>query len=275
MKHIPFLSLSRFSSLLTLGLAAIVLVACSPGSAHESSLPDPNNNESSQEMPTAASGELTVSDLIKRVNAAWPDVTSMRITSISGAVPTENDGESTPEPEGMVTTKEWVAPNKRRIIEHVDDAVVNEQIYIDGTIYMWGMFVDTSVAPEVGPQTWVTVDPDVVPPDTPVGYRVTYITREPGPPFGTITEDMRNRPVSEAGTVQVEGRSCTVYSFVDTTQLGERINYELALDENDFPCQLVQRAGGFQNSSVYKINDPDIEIIAPNTPTPVSGTPEG
>ena len=262
------------ASIFSLAIISLLLTACSLGSAQESLDPNPTNSVSSNPAPTAAEGELTVGDLITDVNDAWPNVTSMRITSISGAVPTES-GDSSPVPQGAITIEEWVAPNDRRLIERVGGIVTNEQIYINGKVYMWGMFVGTSVAPEVGTGTWVTLDPKVIPPDTPVGYRVTYITREPGPPFVTISNDMRQRPARESGTVQVGGRSCTLYTFVDTTQLGERIDYELALDENNLPCQLVQRAGGFQNSSVYEINKPDIQIIAPDAPKPVSGTPEG
>lgn len=274
MKHPSRHVIRHLSSTLSLVIIAVLLTACSLGSAQESSDPDSEDSASSNPAPTAAEGELTVGDLLVDIDAAWPGVTSMRITSMSGAVPTDSAA-SSPVPQGAVTIEEWVAPNDRRLVERMGDVVTNEQIFINGKVYMWGKFVSTSVAPEVGTSNWVILDPEVIPPDTPVGYRVGYIVRDPGPPFVTITEDMRQRPVKESGTVQVGGRSCTLFTFVDTTQLGERIDYELALDENDLPCQLVQRAGGFQNSSVYELNNPDIRIIAPDDSTPVSGTPEG
>src|SRR5690606_32897436 len=137
------------------------------------------------------------------------DVTSMRMTSVSGPVPTEDD--STPTVDGTVAIEEWTAPNNRRIIEQMDGVTINQQVFADGRVFMWGMFVGTSVAPEVGPATWVTLDPSVIPPDTPVGYRVAYLTRAAGPPFGMVSEQMRQRPVTESGTVQVAGRACTLY----------------------------------------------------------------
>lgn len=256
--------------LLSIATAAVLLVSCSTGNNDDD---DNTSSDSAAALPTAADGELTVGELLGEVDAAWSNVTSFRMTSMSGPVPTE--GNDTPTPQGPVTIEEWTAPNNRRIVERMGDTITNEQVFVDGKVYMWGTFVGTSVAPEVGPSTWVTLDPSVIPPDTPVGYRVSYITRAGGPPFGSVTEDMRQRPAKEAGTVQAGGRSCTVYTFVDTTQLGEKITYELAIDENNFPCQLIQRAGGFQNSTVYEVNSPDLQILAPDAPLEVSGTPEG
>ena len=55
---------------------------------------------------------------------------------------------------------------------------------------------------------------------------------------------------------------------------GTEIRHELAVDETGLPCQVVQRAGDFQNSTVYEFNT-DFTIEAPLEGTPVSGTPEG
>lgn len=275
MTRTPCSSLSRFVQFVSLGLIAVTLAACSPTSSSKSPASNQDDSAAQQEASTPEATGLTVGDIIQRVDAAWPNVTSMRITSMSGPVPADTEAAASPTSRDAVTVEEWVAPNSRRIVEQVGDSIVNEQVYINDKVYMWGMFVGTSVAPEVGTRTWVTVDPDVVPPDTPVGYRVSYISRAPGVPFGTVTSELRKRPAKEAGTVHAGGRSCTLYTFFDSTQLGDRIEYELAIDDNDLPCQVVQRAGGFQNSSVYEINEPDIEIIAPDAPTPVSATPEG
>jgi hypothetical protein len=264
----------QFARLLSLGLIAILLAGCSSGSAPDTGETESGDVTSSNPMPTAAEGELTVGSLLAQVDAAWPKVSTMRVTTMSGPVPTEGETQ-TSVAEGVITVEEWSEPNNRRIVELMGDQVVNEQVFVDGMVYMWGVFVGTSVAPEVGPDTWVMLDPALIPPDTPVGYRVSYITREPGTPFGTVSEEMQQRPAKESGTVRVSGRSCTLYTFIDTTQLGERIYYELALDVESLPCQLVQRGGGFQNSSVYEINDEDIQITPPDAATPVTGTPEG
>lgn len=251
----------------SLALLLIILAACGTSDNDEASTPT--------ETPQAAApGEPTVESLVNRINTAWTDVTRLRVTSASGPIPAET-GSGTAVPQGSYTVEEWTSPNDRRILEMANDEVVNEQVYIDGVIYMKGAFVGTAVAPEVGPETWVILDASIIPPDTPVGNRVAYLTREGGSPFMGMTPEILSLPVNESGSVQVGGRSCTLYTFGDPGGTGESIRYEIALDENDLPCQVVQRGGGYQNSSVYQINSDDIRIISPDAGTPVSGTPEG
>jgi len=261
--------LRRFSPLLSLLAVVALLTACGTG-GNDDPTPTPTNPP----LPTAAPGALTVGDLLARVDAAWPTVASMRTTSTSGPVPID-DGAATEATGVQSTVEEMVAPDSRRIVRMTDGIPTDEQVYVNGTVYMWGAFVAEAVAPEVGSGTWITVDPSVVPADTPVGFQLAYLTRPQGSPFGAISDEMRTLPATSAGQVQVAGRTCTVYTFVDATELGDRIEYELALDEHDLPCQIVQRAGGFQNSSVFEVNVPDLKITAPDEPTPVSGTPEG
>jgi hypothetical protein len=251
-------------------LSASLLVACGSTGSETSDPPTPTATTA---PATAAPGELSVGGLFERVNTAWSEVETLRVTSASGAVPQESSSVS-PTPQGTYTVEEWSAPNNRRITELLDGTTINEQIYVDDTVYMRGFFVGMAVAPEVGSGTWIILDQNVVEPDTPVGNRVTYLTRDPASPFANMTPDILALPVTESGTVRVGERSCSLYTFGDAT--GESgIRYEIALDENDLPCQVVQRGGGFQNSSVYEINTGDIEIVAPLEGTPVSGTPEG
>lgn len=271
MQH-PFPAHSGFLARLTsLALVTILLAACTAGSNEPDATPTP---APTNPAATAAPGELSVRQLLDRVNAAWTDVESLRVTSSSGPVPVESTS-GTPAAESSYTIEEWTSPNNRRITEVIEGVAVNEQVFVDGTIYMRGVFVGMAVAPEVGSGTWIILDQDVVPADTPVGLRVSYLTREPGSPFVDMSEDLLNQPVNESGSVRVGDRSCTLYTFGDPGGEGDEIRYEMALDENDLPCQVIQRGGGFQNSSVYEFNTEDIEITAPIEGTPVSGTPEG
>jgi len=251
-------------------LAAMLLVACSAGGSESDEAPTP---EPTNAPPTAAPGELSVGELLDRVNTAWSGVASMRVTTFSGPALRPNTG--TPAPSGTYTVEEWTAPNDRRVAEIFNGNAINEQIYVDGTIYMRGTFVAMAVAPEVGPETWIILDQDVVPPETPVGLRISYLTREAGSPFTNMSDELLAQAANESGTVRVGDRSCTLYTFGDPGNEGDEIRYELALDENDLPCQVVLRGGDTQNSSVYEFNSDGIRIEAPLEGTPVSGTPEG
>jgi hypothetical protein len=258
--------------LAVLALSAIFLAACTSGD--DDNAVSPTAAPPTHPPATAAPGEMSVDDLTGRINAAWDGVTALRVTSSSGPIPVQDDS-GTPAASGSYAVETWTAPNNRQITEVVDGTIINEQIYVDGAVFMKGIFVGSAVAPEVGSGTWITLDRDVIPRDTPVGNRVAYLTREPASPFAVMSPELLAQPVRESGTVRVGDRACTLYTFGDPRGEGAEIRYEVALDENDLPCQVIQRAGGFQNSSVYEINEDDIQVAAPDGGTPVAGTPEG
>lgn len=219
--------------------------------------------------PTAAPGQLTVADILALSEPSWPEVESMRTTSQSGQAP--RDGE---EVALTGSVQDWTPNGNRHLIEFEDGTAINEQISADGVVYMRGNFVTNAVAPELDSDTWVIVDPAVVPGDSPVGIQIQYLTREQPNPYGSLTDDIMTRPVTESGTAIVGDRTCKVYAFGDESNTGTEIRYEIAVDESGLPCQVIQRAGDFQNSTVYEY-DLDVTIEAPLDGTPVSGTPEG
>jgi hypothetical protein len=257
--------------LAALAFSAILLASCTSGNDDNANAPVA---EATQAPATAAPGEMSVDELTGRINAAWDGVTALRVTSSSGPIPVQV-ASGTPAPSGSFAVESWTSPNNRQITEVVDGTIINEQVYVNGEVFMKGIFVGSAVAPEMGSGTWIILDREVIPRDTPVGNRVAYLTREPASPFAVMSEELLVQPVRESGTVRVGDRSCSLYTFGDPHGEGNEIRYEVALDENDRPCQVVQRAGGFQNSSVYEINEDDIQIIAPDSGTPVAGTPEG
>ncbi len=256
MIYFPFIK-----RLVSIVAVAMVLVACGTSDeAEPTATPAP---------PTAAPGQLTVADVVAMAEPAWPDVLSMRTTSQSGPIPRE--GEQTA---FTGSVQDWTSNGDRHLIEFENGSAVNEQISVDGTVYMRGRFVSSTVAPELDQNTWVILDTTVVPADTPVGIQIRYLTRQQTNPYGELSTDLLERPVQEAGTVAVGDRTCTVYTFGDENNTGTEIRYELAVDETGLPCQVVQRAGDFQNSTVYEFNT-GVTIEAPLEGTPVSGTPEG
>ena len=239
----------------------LMLAACGDANVSEPS-PTPG-------VPTAAPGQLTVADVVAMAEPAWPQVASMRTTSQSGTIPREGE-----EVAFTGSVQDWTPNGDRHLIEFRDGEAVNEQISVGGTVYMRGQFVSAAVAPELDTTTWVSLDTTVVPADTPVGIQFRYLTREQDDPYGELTDDLLARPVQQGGTVTVGDRTCTIYTFGDENNTGTEIRYEMAVDETGLPCQVVQRAGDFQNSTVYEF-DLDITIEAPLDGTPVSGTPEG
>lgn len=255
------ISLPFIQRLGTIVILIVVLAACGNGDKAEPT--------ATSAPPTAAPGQLTVGDVVAMAEPAWPDVRSMRTTSQSGQIPREGEQSAF-----TGSLQDWTADGDRHLIEFENGTAVNEQVFVDGTVYMRGRFVSSAVAPELDQNTWVVLDTTVVPADTPVGIQIQYLTREQTDPYGDLTDDILTRPVQEAGTVTVGSRTCTVYTFGDENATGTEIRYELAVDHIGLPCQVIQRAGDFQNSTVYEFNT-DVTIEAPLEGTPVSGTPEG
>lgn len=256
----------RIRPLLSLNALVVVLVfltACGNGDKVE---PTPAQTEP---PPTPAEGQMTVVDLVALSEEPWEDVTFMRTTSQSGPVPTEGEN-----PPFTGSVQDWTSNGNRKLLEFQEGTLVNEHIWADGVVYMRGQFVSSAVAPELDVNTWVILDTEVVPVDTPVGIRIQLLTREQNGPYGELTDDLLSRAVTESGTVTVGSRTCTMYTFGDENETGTEIRYEIAVDESGLPCQVIQRAGGYQNSTVYVFNL-DEEIEAPLEGTPVSGTPEG
>ena len=242
-------------------VAILFLTACGNSSPTE---PTPTPGP-----PTAAPGQLTVADLVGMADEQWPEVKMMRTTSQTGDFPQDGETQAI-----TGTVQDWNADGDRHLIEFQDGTAINEQIWVDGAIYMRGEFVSGAVAPELDVNTWVILDGSVIPDDSPVGLQVRYLTREQNGPYGELLDETLARPVVESGTAIVGDRTCTVYTFGDENGTGSEIKHEIAIDENGLPCQWIQRAGGQQNSTVFEF-DLDVTIEAPLEGTPVSGTPEG
>jgi hypothetical protein len=253
--HRPFLIRLSIPFLLVL-----VLAGCGVGG--DSDDPKPTL-EPTATMPLAP-GQKSVGELLDEITAAAGSISSARTvftTRSADGTPTAN----------AVTTEEYIAPDKRRIQTSTGSTVVDDQIAVGSSVYMRGAFVASAVAPMLGTEVWVTVDPSLVPADTPVGN----LTGPFQMPFASVSDDMRGRGVTQAGQIESGGRTCTVWTFVDTSSFGDRIDYALSIDAQGLPCTLVERAGTIENVTTFEFNIPGLQIVAPDSATPVSGTPEG
>lgn len=258
--------LPRIRPLLSLNfLIAVVFLLTACGNANE---PEPTPEPTTP--PTPAEGQMTLADLVALSDDPWQDVSFLRTTSQSGPIPDDDD--EAPAFTGSV--QDWTPNGDRHVIEFQDGSIVNEYIWADGVAYMRGQFVSSAVAPELDVNTWVILDTEVVPDNTPVGIRLLFLTRSQPGPYGELSPDILSRPISEVGPVTVGDRDCTMYTFGDESNTGTEIRYEIAIEENGLPCQVIQRAGDFQDSTVYVYNLEET-IEAPLEGTPVSGTPEG
>ncbi|MBA3275802.1 MAG: hypothetical protein H0T72_08410 [Chloroflexia bacterium] len=248
--------MKRTSTLAILTLLSILLASCSISTDDPFPTPAPTVTA----VPTLLADALSVGKLLARVETAWPSVQSMRTTFWS----TEAADGGTPPATGMVTVEEVVLPASRRVVVLSDGMPTDEQIAVDGRIYMKGALVPAAIAPLVNAETWVEVDPAAASTDSPVAMQVSYLLSAIVSPFSSISPETAGQEAIAIGEVIIGDRTCQGYTFGDAGG----ILYELTLDERNLPCRLVQKAGASANVTVYDFNIAGLAIAAPDVATP-------
>ena len=251
-------SLKRFPLIAALIVSAVLLAGCGGGDAPSpTSTPEPTST-----VAPLPPGAITVGDLLAQMDIAWPSVTSFRTTFWS----TTGTDFSTPPATGLVTIEEAVLPATRRVIQLTDGVVTDEQIVVDGRIYMKGALVPAAIAPMMDVSTWVEIDPSGASSNSPAAMQIAYLTSPIASPFAEVSDETRGLQAVPAGEVTINGRTCTPYTFGDPST----VSYELALDANNLPCRLTMTAGGSTNVTTYEVNPTDIAIAAPDLATPAA-----
>lgn len=249
-----------FPTSIVLLLVLIITVGCtSPGRDPE---PEPTLEPTATIPPTLTPGGTSVGDLVNRTQAAWGGVTSMRTTFWTGSA-----GDlATPATTGSFTTEITVLPNARHVIQTVDGQVVDEQITVGGRVYMKGSMVVAAIAPMIGPDTWVEVDPAAATSNSPIAMQIAYLTAPVTSPFATVSPETLALEAFPAGEITVGDRSCRAYTF--GAAAGTGIQYELSLDADDLPCRMMLTSGDIANVTIYEFNVPGLGIAVPDIATP-------
>jgi hypothetical protein len=227
--------------------------------------PAPTPIPTATTVPTLPPGTLSVADLIDRTDAAFAGITSMQSTFWS----TEAASAGTPPATGLVTVEQVVLPANRHVTQLTNGQVTDEQLVVDGRVYMKGALVPAAIAPMVDTATWIEVDPAAAVSDSPIAMQVAYLLSPTVSPFAGVSDETRALAAIPAGEVTIDGRTCQRYTFGDATG-DSGIGYELLLDEDDLPCRLVQSAGGYVNVTTYAFNVPGLVLVAPSIATPAA-----
>jgi len=238
---------------------AVVLAACADGDADPTPPPAPT----AATPPMLPAGALTVGELFTRIEAAWPTVRSMRTTFWT----TTTDAGGTPPSTGTVTIEEAVRPNGRRVVILNDGGPTDEQVAVDGRVYMRGAVVPAAIAPMVDSQTWVEIDPAAAGSNSPIAMQIAYLLSLIESPFADLSPETAALEAVSGSEVTIGGRTCQVFTFGDPAG----VMHELAIGADGRPCRLVQRAGGVSNVTLYEFDVPDLTIAAPEVATPVGG----
>ena len=245
---------------------------------------------------TPASAELTLGQLAERVNAAWPNVHSYRIT-FTGSTLSVPPGVGTPVArslatpvaapmatpgatpvarprETFVSMREVVLPDRQR--QEVSGLGENdhEAIAITDRLYVRGPVVE-QIAPGTPEDVWIVVDPSTVSEGSMLSRLLGGLPEIPAAPLASLPERLLPQVIREMGTVEHDGRECRVYGAADTVPAtGMRVDYTIAVDGRDVPCFIETGAGGVtQGRDEYSDINGSITIEPPPAATPVSVPP--
>ncbi len=250
----------RLTALVTVVAASLLFGACSFGDSLE---PEPTPE------PTAVTfepGDEAVGTLIDRGRPAWEQVDSW-------VAETRGDTSATEGGISSSTTTTVILPDQRHVRTLNGETVVTEEIVLDGTIYMRGTLVSSSIFPTVDAETWIRFTPDQVPADSVLAQEVAFLTAPPGYPFADFTDETRALPASPSGEVKVGDRTCDVWTFTTNTADQPGIDYAMAFDAEGRPCQLVRESGGVVETTTWTYSTSPEPIVAPENATPVEQFP--
>jgi len=259
----------------------------SPGAATPvAGSPTPANPVAGSPSPASpaatpeAAVPVDVGSLIASANAAWAGIRSYRAVEVSG--PAGGQPAGTPTTPGatppgaagdVLIVDEVVFPDRRRQTIS-EGGLASEIIATGGLLYMRGALAATFVDATAGLTSWVIVDPARVPAGSPLA---TFVSRFIGPeataftaPFGVPSPETASLPIRSLGPVTSEGRACEAYEVVQTTQIGERVEIVLAVDDAGLPCYQETRAGTITNRVTYSGFDGDIVIQIPDGAVPAA-----
>ena len=249
----------RLATLVAVVATSLLLGACSFDSLDPEPTPEPT-------AVTFGPDDEAVGTLIDRGRPAWEGVDAWTAETRGDSSATEGGVSST-------TTTTVILPDQRHVLTMNGETVVTEEIVRDGTIYMRGTLVSSSIYPSADPETWIRFTPDQVPADSVLAQEVAFLTAPPAYPFADFTDDTRALPASPAGEVKVGDRTCEVWTFTSSKPDQPGIDYSMAFDADGRPCQLVRTSGGVVETTTWQYPASPEPIVAPEDAMPVEQFP--
>lgn len=275
------------AALLT-SLAVVLLAGC--GAMPESVPPTaPTTDEGTPATATPPGALLTFGNLATRINAAWQDVESYRITYTGGSIPAPLSPASpvaspiaspiaspaaTPvarTPAAYVSVREVVLPDVQRQEVSGLGADDHEAISTPDGVFIRGPLVER-IAPGAPAAAWIEIDPAEIPEGSALSMMLGGLPQVPVTPLSTLPQRLWPQQVRDLGEAEFDGRECHVYGAADTVAAtGMRVDFSIAIDEAGLPCFVETSTGGsLQRRDEYTHIDGDIAIGAPDAATPVS-----
>jgi hypothetical protein len=272
--------------------AVVLLPACgampepAPPTESPTSPPAVTTPESAAATASPQSA-LTLGELASRVNSAWEDVESFQVTSTS-------QGLSMPAPQGTPVASPVATPGatpvSRQTVEIVfaRDVILpdlqrqgvsglgsedHEAIVSGDTIFVRGPLAE-ELAPGTPPDSWISLSACDIPVGSVLAHALGGLPALPPAPLAAFPERVLTQEVRELGSEEFEGRDCQLFGAADTvTTTGTRVDYAIAIDDQDLPCFIETSSGGVVlNRSEFRDINGVLDIATPAA-TPVGVPP--
>ena len=203
---------------------------------------------------------LTVGALADRMAAGWQTIDRYRsVTTMSIA------GTPAAAGSGTEVIEEVILPDQRRQVVTIDGTPQSEILAAGGALYGRGPDLPGITQPNRNPDVWMTITGRVLGPEnTFSGFYQSFLLPSQ-PPYAGLSDEKRNRPAEELGTVEIAGRTCQQYRIVDTTLTGARVVVVLSLAEDGLVCAIETISDGSVSTSVYAYDQP-AAIALPASP---------
>lgn len=274
-------------AILMLTLLLAILAGCGqmPESVPPTSSPaSPTGGQAASTSGTPASSALTLGDLAARVNTAWSGVTSYRAIFTADALAARAVGTPVAPPVAtpgatpvarksatLTFVREVSLPDQQRQEVTGLGANDHEAVTTGGDVYVRGPLV-AQISPGTPSDLWISLDPALIPENSVLSQLLGGLPRMPAAPLSSLPERLWPQQPRDLGTVEFDGRVCRTYGAADTVAAtGMRIDYTIAIDEQDLPCYIETSTGGkVQGRDEYRDIGAILEIATPTLATPVS-----
>lgn len=218
--------------------------------------------------PTAMTN--TVGRLAEGIAAAWPQTTYRRVqTSVPSPDSTPTAGLTS-----LTITDEVAYPGSaHRTVVDSSGATSAEFLLIDGQLYARGSLIPSAFQTGVSAETWVLFSQEMVAPGSTGGNVLSQLEALFAPRYNGLAPEEQARDAVLTSETTVAGQACFVFSTVETTQTGERLDVEIALTPDGRLCSVTTTGGGLDNTETFSFDVP-VTITAPESAaTPMPPTP--
>lgn len=221
--------------------------------------------------PAASATMTTVGRLADGIAGAWPQTTYRRVqTSVPSADSTPTAGLTS-----LTVTDEVAYPGSaHRTVVDSSGATSAEFILIDGQLFGRGTLIPAAFQTSTSPDTWVQFSQVMLAPGSPGANILSQLQALFEPRYSGLAPEEQAREAMLTDEVTEGGQVCFVFSTVETTQTGERLDVEIALTPEGRLCSVTTTGGGLDTVENFEFDVP-VTIAAPDSvATPVAATPE-